>query len=267
MRYALRSLSRRCAPLHILTLAAFLNVYAVLAPLTVSGCILPRAALDERKLSNFHHDLVQGPHPSTPQVQRLQEHLWVIGPFIVTDEQGVQQLRVAEAQKTGVSTAALVLGYKLVALNNRILMATLRNEDLSLATSEFAFIEALFEYEAQAGVQRHCGDHRNPTSCPPRVESGRCFPTMDATMQYLISLGYHETAAYAGGVSGQDFTLVVADEACGTGPFRFQAITYDQGSLWTYNTQGPEPNPEILAYAWPHWWWPSYVRWWHLRFC
>ncbi len=39
-----------------------------------------------------------------------------------------------------------------------------------------------------------------------------------------------------------------------------------QGDCWTYNTQGPEPNPEVLSYigSWPYFSWPGYVRWWHL---
>lgn len=205
------------------------------------------------------------PLPTDPVVQQLQAQTEAVAPFIVTDERGMQRLLSDEARRAGVSAEALALGHRLVALNNRIVMAAIRDEEVSLDASDFAFIEPLFRHQAQAGS--HCGSFRNPTPCPPRVQSGQFFSTEAEVMQHLISLGYHRTANYAGGSSGRDYTLVVDHPACGTGPFRIQANIRQQGPCWTYSTQGPEPNPEIRSYSWPHFWWGGYVAWWHAVYC
>jgi hypothetical protein len=215
--------------------------------------------------------------PFTGEVQELQQRVQAIAPFIVMDGQGMQRIAAAEAHRAGVSSEALVFGQRLVTLNNRIARAARRHEKLSMHASDFAFVVPFFRYEAQVGMRRQCGSFSNPTACPARIPSNECFPTDDAAEQQVISLGYHRTADYAGGTSGHDFTLVVPDPTCGSGPFRSQAIVHQLEDLWTYNTQGPEPNPEIFGsvpgeadendYDWPYFWWGTYVFWWHTFFC
>jgi len=197
------------------------------------------------------------------RAQELQAQLQVVAPFIVTDQDGMQRLRSDDARRAGVGGEAIGLGHRLVALNNRIMMAARRNEEPALERGDIAFIEPLFR------LGNPCGSFINPTTCPPRVESGRFFAIEDEARQYLISQGYHQTADYAGGRTGRDFTQVISDPTCGTGPFRNQAIIHQQGDCWTYNTQGPEPNPEVRSYilSWPYLGWPGYVFWWHRFFC
>lgn len=235
--------------------AGFTVAGSLSAPSEVSSPVTPRISIQSS--------------PSSPadDARQLEERIEALAPFVVTNSDGIQRLLSDEAQRAGVSGRALALGHQIIALNNRIVLAARRNEDLSLTRSDFKFIEPLFLQRAQQG--HPCGDRQQPTACPDRVDSGQFFATEEAVRQHLISLGYHQTARYAGGGSGRDFTKVVDFPMCNGGPFRDQAIYFLQGSCWTYNTQGPEPNPEFLSYigSWPYFSWPGYVRWWHLTFC
>ena len=197
------------------------------------------------------------------RAQELQEQMQAVAPFIVTDQDGIQRLRSDDARRAGVGGEALGFAHKLVALNNRIMMAARRGEEPTLERSDFAFIEPLFR------VGNPCGSFINPSACPPRVESGQGFASEAEARAYLLSQGYHQTANYAGGSSGRDFTLVVSDATCGVGPFRNQALIHQQGDCWTYWVQSFEPNPEIRSYvlSWPYLGWPGYVFWWHRFYC
>ena len=92
------------------------------------------------------------------------------------------------------------------------------------------------------------------------------FATREAAIAHLESQGFHRTSNYAGGSRGNDYSMVVPSD-CGGSSFREQAIIYERNGCWTYNLQGPEPNPEVLEYIWPRFGWPGYVRWWHMTFC
>lgn len=209
-----------------------------------------------------------GPRTSEPlpaEAARLQRTLSEIEPFVTTDERGLQRLDVAAARRSGVSEDGIEVGHRLVALDNRTVAAALAGQTAQVAGEDFAFIEPFFLAQAKDGSP--CGDRRNPAPCPERIESLRCFVSLEAAREHLETLGYHRTALYAGGRYGRDFTRVLPHEDCGKGPFRDQAIVREQGASWAYNTQGLEPNPEILDYVWPYSWWPSYVAWWHFEFC
>jgi hypothetical protein len=205
--------------------------------------------------------------PPSPEAQALMNQMAAVESFVSTDERGFQKLDTQGARRAGVAQEAVVLGHRIVALNNRIIAAAHAGKETPLERRDFDFIEPLFLYQAQTG--HPCTDRQNPAPCPARVESGRFFPSEQEVRQHLESLGYHQTAGYAGGGTGRDFTIVVSYPGCGTnGAFRNQAIYRQDGACWTYNTQGPEPNPEFLSYIpWPYFSWVGYVRWWHLTFC
>jgi len=236
------------------------------AGFTVSGSLSPYSGAAIVTPDEIFIPL-QESHTDDSEVKGLQEQVQEVAPFVVTNERGIQRLLTKEAVKAGVSAKAIALGHKLVVLNNRIVRAAMRDEDVSLSASDFAFIEPLFLHQAQQG--NPCGDRQNPTPCPPWIESGNFFSTEEEVREHLISLEYHLTARYARGRSDRDYTLVVPHPDCGTGPFRSHAIIGMYGPCWTYRTQGPEPNPEIISYlgSWPYFSWPAYVRWWHREFC
>lgn len=111
------------------------------------------------------------------------------------------------------------------------------------------------------------GGYDNPHTCPPRLDSGIYRDTRDDIEDYLLDNGFHLVPSYASYDYGDDFAKVVSAYGCGGGPFRHQAWPSPSGSVWTYRYQTPEPNPEVLSYWWPAYWWGPYVYWWHAEHC
>ncbi len=113
-----------------------------------------------------------------------------------------------------------------------------------------------------------CGGNRqDPHLCPSRNWSGYYRSQKSDVQNYLKDKGYHETAAYAAYETDTDWTKCVSAYGCSGCAFRSQAIIRQRVGSWTYNTQRPEPTPEVLNYVWPTWNWGTYVEWWHSSFC
>jgi len=139
---------------------------------------------------------------------------------------------------------------------------------------DFASLDLVFRFiasgeagDAGASLLGGCGGFDEPAPCPERVQSGTCFEEKLDAQQFLLGRGYHFTADYAGGDKDLDFTKVVPGPGgiCPGGPFRDQARirTTHSHFQYTYNSQSPEPNPEVLDYIPPSPTWPAYVLWWH----
>lgn len=214
-------------------------------------------------VGKFNQGRIAPTKESETRAAELESALAAVQPYVEIDERGMERLRAAEARQAGVPGEAIGLARRLIALDNRIIAAAQRGEEADVAPGDFEFIEPLFIEIAQTDP---CGTRQHPAPCPQRVESGVYFFTREEVITHLEGLGYHRTANYAGGSSGNDYSRVVSS-ACGGGSFREQAIIHQREPCWTYNTQGPEPNPEVLGYVWPRLGWPGYVRWWHLHFC
>jgi hypothetical protein len=271
---------RRCIWCVTLTLTSLMALLITATALSAASCPLGIWDVDTTGRSEPPGLTLTPPttqHASISEVQALQARLQAIAPFIVRDRQGMQRVALADAFQAGVSAEAMVLGQRLVTLHNRLARSTRRLESSTMTASDFAFIAPLWRYEAQSGILSHCGSFADPTVCPAYVPSAQCFSTNDAAIEHLIAAGYHRTAIYAGGASGHDYTGAGPDPTCGSGPFRTQAVIAQLDSVWTYQTQGPEPNPEIFGavpgqddpydYDWPHFWWGVYAFWWHAFFC
>jgi len=113
-----------------------------------------------------------------------------------------------------------------------------------------------------------CGGTRDdPHPCPNRYWATQSWSSKGEVKDHLKSEGYHETAEYAAYDTDIDWTKTVDAYGCGGGAFRNQALIRKQNGEWTYNTQGPEPNPEIHGYVWPSVDWGTYVEWWHSSHC
>ncbi len=76
----------------------------------------------------------------------------------------------------------------------------------------------------------------------------------------MIYQGYHQVQIPWSSNPSIDYAQDVTAYGCNDGVFREQAIIR---SSITYETYTPEPNPEIVSYSWPSWWWGPYVLAWH----
>lgn len=230
------------------------------AGFTVSGSLGPATPAIAEEVQ----PKIEAPLDTAARAAELETQLTAVAPYVYLDQNGMERLHADEARHAGISGQTIGLAMRVIAIDNRVIAAAQREEDPHLSRADFEFIEPLFLQQAQTDP---CGTRQNPAPCPPRVESGRFFSTQDEVNNFLIGQGYHRTSRYASrALFGRDFTKVVP-HACGGSSFRSQAITRKQGECWTYNTQEPEPNPEVLEYIWPRLGWPGYVHWWHIQFC
>ncbi len=227
----------------------------------LSGTLSPPAAAAVTAVAEARIH-VDAPEASEKALE-LDSLLTEAAPYLHVDGNGMERLRVSEARKAGVSEEAIGTTMKLIAIENRLITAARRGEQAGVTPADFAFIQPLY---LQVALADPCGTQKNPSPCPPPVDSGQFFATRTEVVNYLLGLGYHETARYATKQPGDDFTLVVSS-ACGGSAFREQAIVHPQGQCWTYSRRGPEPNPETQDYAWPRSGWVGYVRWWHQVYC
>lgn len=114
------------------------------------------------------------------------------------------------------------------------------------------------------------GTRKDPHNCPGRsVTTDGPWDSQSAVQNALVNKGFHETAGYASGYAGdgRDYTKGVDASGCSSPKFRTHVIIFEDGGDWLYNTQTPEPNPEVLDYVWPTVTWGTYVEWWHTEFC
>ncbi len=80
-------------------------------------------------------------------------------------------------------------------------------------------------------------------------------------VNHLLNNGYHQVPFYASGNYGDDYAKNTSAFGCNNGELRTQGLVT---SANYYNHQSPEPNPEILSYTAPVWWWDGYVLVWHV---
>lgn len=214
------------------------------------------------------------------QAKQLHEQLQAISPYIKTDERGRQKLLRNEAQRAGVSSKAIELGQKIVVTTNRLYNAAMNNKPIENEPIDVSFIQPLFEAIAtnmeserfamaptiSASRYSCMGLQSRPDPCPQRRPTWQFFSSQTSVTKFLTNAGFHKTAGYACNNNPYDYTATVSSN-CGWRTFRTQATLRRDFSRWSFETQGPEPNPEILSYPWPVPWWGSYVLWWHRSYC
>lgn len=99
-----------------------------------------------------------------------------------------------------------------------------------------------------------------PWNPQPEPEVVRKY-TSSGAANHLLSDGYHLVPFYATLHHGDDYAKNTSAFGCNNGELRTQGLVKTTNS---YNHQSPEPNPEILSYSAPVWWWDGYVIAWHL---
>ena len=106
------------------------------------------------------------------------------------------------------------------------------------------------------------GNFLHPHPEPPDIIMGY-YHTEDHAIVNLLIRGYHVVEEYATTAFPHDYAKVIDAYNCNDGPFRLQAIVQENGNHYVHSTNSAEPNPEILNYDWPVFWWGGYVAFWH----
>lgn len=94
-------------------------------------------------------------------------------------------------------------------------------------------------------------------------------PDTYTAIRLVESLGYHQVEVYATdprvtlNSSLLDYGKKTLEYGCNFGAFRDQIVLKHDGAHWIFRKQIKEPNPEILDYDSPVWWWTVYTAAWH----
>jgi len=114
---------------------------------------------------------------------------------------------------------------------------------------------------------------QDPVDNPNHTVSALRWPTLDAVTTYLVQIGFHKVPWYAS-QSGYGYSYAAFVDHYGV-PMKMGYASWKPNAYraesgirridgkWTFYGQNREPNPEVLAYSWPSWWWSDYVWWWH----
>ncbi|MBU1165734.1 MAG: hypothetical protein ABIJ34_00015 [archaeon] len=241
-------------------------------------------------LASFSSAALQQANEETIYLEKITPYMKIIdGNILVFDEK--------TARNVGLDDAYIRFTTEYVDYNNKMICSfSIMTEEQNFCNSAFSHTEfqiisnkynqssdyakelgRLFaKANAGSGVYKSasdgivCGGSRDmPHTCPARRESGIYYSSLSSLSSMVRSAGYHNTYWPGCGSSDyrcdRDFTRWTGAYGCSSssGALRYQLSARQSGTRWTYWTQGVEPNPEILSYSWPVWWWGGYVNWWH----
>ena len=215
----------------------------------LSGCVS-----DEKPTSAEGSNAVDQP-------ARIQEVLIALEPYIQLNDDRTLSLKPSAEKE--LSTELLEIARGIVDLDNAIVDGRASKLASVQVHDTFKWMWPFFE------------SIKDP--CPRRVDSPLTFKSQKDVQDYLKKQGYHQTDGYAGG-SDRDYSLPIFNRGVpaqkGKVPalladyaYRTQALIFPKNSSWRFNTQTPEPSPEVFRYIPPAKWWAIYVHWWHLNYC
>ena len=225
--------------------------------------------------------LVNAQQEASYEAIRVTDAIKAISPYVILDENGFAQLTVdvkdipMQPQLLGIALdyIAMQTSYQTQINDNPDEKPTISREHTEKFEKFFADIQDKKEKttknfdrldgwdwllpEAFAWGEVCGGAPWNPQ---PEPDVFLRYSSLGAS-NYLVYNGYHVVAFYATTAYGNDYAKETNAFGCNNGEMRMQGLVQTTN---TYNSQGPEPNPEIHSYTAPIWWWDGYVIAWHL---
>ncbi len=219
----------------------------------------------------------------SPSAEQIDDALTKVSPYVEIDAKKIGHLDISSAKKNGISDSDLKIASQILKAQNNMIKRIHENPNERMYV-DAADREGLEEYRKSIqegkkgntdvellGIQyAYAADVCGGSSSNPHTE-----PTVVTTGSYVSKAAaiadlpgtFHEVPQYASYNYGNDYHDPRTLYNCTTDSFRYQTIVQDTGSDWEYSQQHSpdEPNPEILAYTHPVWWWSFYVVEWHIN--
>lgn len=204
-------------------------------------------------------------------------------PFVELDDSKIGTLDAKAAKENGVSDESVQIASEFLKAQNNMIQRIHDNPNqrMYLAEEDYAKFSD-YSRSIEEGKQRGenpakvlgiqlayaedvCGGSgENPHPQPDTTFSGP-WSTESAAINALPG-GYYLVPYYASYNYGADYHDPRTLYNCTTDSFRYQSIIFEDDGDWYHSEHHSpgEPNPEVLAYTWPVWWWGGYVADWHL---
>lgn len=196
----------------------------------------------------------------------VEDALNAVGPYVTTNDNKLSKIDVAEAKKNRVSNVDIKIGIEYLTLQNKVIR-DIHNDSVGKMTADQNRFTGFFDTVRDTGLSSvttlSC-NYNGPHSQPSTIYTGS-YSTVQAAINDLPN-SYDEVSGYAAAFD-DDWHDWVSAYGCADGIFRYQSSIVDHDNSGDFehreNHSPGEPNPEVLEYGWPVWWWGGYVWNWH----
>ena len=218
----------------------------------------------------------------TPSAEKIDRALKEVQSYVEINDQKIGTMDIEAAKINGVSAETLDIATQLLTAQNNMIQRIHDNPNQRMYIAEEdsegleRFGESIKEGKQGgsdvaeslgiqfASAEDVCGgSSSNPHPQPPDTASGPW--STETAARNAIPSSYHLVPLYASYNYGDDYHDPRTLYNCTTDSFRYQSIVVERNDGWYHSEHHypGEPNPEVLAYTWPVWWWGFYVAEWH----
>jgi len=224
------------------------------------------------------------PQSNSYSASEVEYALEALTPYVTINDKKIAKIDVSEAKANGVSNEYLKIVQEYLKLQNKMIQDVhddptkkmkvskegkekftkfhekVRKEGFKDKTVQTSFLDSLLPLAYATHLCNVDGPHSQPD-----VKYTGSYATVQAAINALPS-SYHKVEEYASAFE-HDYADWVSAYFCADGVFRYQVSIVDQGNNGDYQHRESlapgEPNPEVLDYWWPVYWWGFYVYEWH----
>lgn len=243
-------------------------------------------------LAGFGGNAYAIPQSTSYSAEVVDDVLYELKPYVTVNDKKIAKLDVFKAMKNGISNGSIIIGFEFIKMQNKMIQDIHDNPDakMKIDKKDIDKFKKFFEKAQKGELKKRNAikflsflDFILPTVlaedvCGGSEDNPHPKATYTVTGSYdtfqdgkaALSSGYSQVPGYASENSGYDFADWVTAYGCADGVFRDQTIIYDldnDGDWQHHSHNNPsEPNPEVLGYYWPVYWWSGYTYWWHDNF-
>lgn len=218
----------------------------------------------------------------TPSAEKIDRALKKVQTYVKINDQKIGTMDIETARINGISEKVLNIATQFLTAQNNMIQRIHDNPNQRMYVAEEdsqeleKFRESIKKGKQSRGdvvdslgvqfasAEDVCGgSSSNPHPQPSTTGSGPW--STETKARNAIPDAYHLVPFYASYNYGDDYHDPKTLYNCTTDSFRYQSIVVERDDEWYHSEHHSpgEPNPEILTYTWPVWWWGFYVAEWH----
>ena len=218
----------------------------------------------------------------TPSAEKIDHALKEVQSYVEINDLKIDTMDIEAAKINGVSAETLNIATQLLTAQNNMIQRVHDNPNqrMYIAEEDSEGVERFggsvregkqggSEVAESLGIQFASakdvcgGSSSNPHLQPSPTASGPW--STETAARNTIPSSYHLVPFYTSYNYGDDYHDPKTLYNCTTDSFHYQSIVVEEDDKWYHSEHHHpgEPNPEVLAYTWPVWWWGFYVAEWH----
>ena len=214
---------------------------------------------------------------------KVEDALIAMTPYVIINEDKSAKMLLKEAKANGVSKEDIKIAKDYVKMINKLAKQLKDNpqKQSKIDNEDKVKFNKFFDKIKNKGGKNKAIENDTTLSyilpsayaaCNvwgPHNQPGTTYDTgytsRSAALASLPS-GFNQVPDWASHNFPDDYADWIVSYGCADGVFRIQSIvgTNDSVNWFLSEHHGlGEPNPEVLSYLWPSWWWGPYATLWH----